>query len=128
MNQEVAEAIEQLKRAYAPSAVTVTDDGQGGAYVVVEAVDLGERFVPATSWMGGHLSPLYPSADIYPVFIDAGVRRADGKAFEVPITAGANFQGRPAWQVSRINRQVQIAPQTAVMKFAKIRDFLESLT
>ena len=127
MNQEVAEAIEQLKVAYAPSAMTVVDDGQGGAYVIVETVDFGERFVPSTTWMGGHLSYLYPYADIYPMFIDAGVRRADGKPFEVPVTPNASFQGRPAWQVSRINRQVQTAPQTAVMKFAKVREFLESL-
>src|SRR5689334_6887240 len=127
MNQEVTNAIEELKRAYPDSAVTVIEDGQGGAYVIVETVCLGSRFDPQTSWIGGHISALYPAADIYPVFIDAGVRRADGKPFEAPVTPNANFQGRPALQVSRINHQIHLAPQTAVMKFAKIRHFLETL-
>ena len=57
----------------------------------------------------------------------AGVKRADGKDFEVPITHGASIQGRAALQVSRINRQVQHGGQTAVIKFAKIVHFLETL-
>jgi hypothetical protein len=128
MNQEVAEAIEQLKVAFTGSAVTVTEDGQGGAYVVVEDVDLGPGFEPRTSWMGGHITALYPAADIYPLFIDAGVRRINGRSFEVPITAGHRWRDRPALQVSRINRQVQLIPQTAVMRFKKTLSFLETLS
>lgn len=127
MNQDVAEAIEQLRCAYPATELTISEDGQGGAYVIVETVDLGKRFTPQTSWMGGHITALYPCADIYPVFIDAAVRRADGRPFQVPITPGASFLGRPALQVSRINRHVQLGGQTAVMKFAKVLDFLETL-
>lgn len=126
MNQEVAEAIGELKAAYPSSTVTVTEDGQGGAYVTVEEVDLGSRLEPRTSWMGGHITALYPYADIYPLFIDAGVRRSDGQPFQIPITHGHIFQGRPALQVSRINRQVQLTTQTAVMRFKKTLDFLET--
>lgn len=126
MNEEVKSAIAALEKAYAPSPLTVIEDGQGGAHVIVESVDLGETFVPRETWMGGHICAVYPHADIYPVFIDAGVARACGKPFSVPVTLGA-YQGRPAWQVSRANHQIQLAPQTAVMKFAKIRHFLETL-
>lgn len=128
MNQEVAEAIEQLKAAYPASALTVREDGQGGAYVIAELVDLGELLEPRTSWMGGHITALYPYADIYPLFIDAGVRRADGRPFQIPITNGHHFEGRPALQVSRINRQVQLTTQTAVMRFKKSLEFLEKLS
>lgn len=127
MNQNVSIAIEELKLAYPDSEITVTDDSQGGAYVIVEQVELGTRFSPPTTWMGGHINTFYPHADIYPVFIDAGVSRVDGKPFEVPITPGASFQGRSAVQVSRINNQIHLAPQTAVSKFAKIRHFLDTL-
>lgn len=127
MIQEVTEAIDRLKVAYASSAVTVAEDGQGGAFVIVETVDLGERYEPRTTWMGGHITPFYPAADIYPMFIDAGVTRTDGKPFEAPVTQGASFQGRGALQVSRINRQVQHGVQTAVIKFAKVVQFLETL-
>lgn len=127
MNPEVGSAIEELKRAYPTAEVIVTEDGQGGAKVIVDPVDLGGRFLPRMTWMGGHITALYPNADIYPVFIGADVRRADGKAFEVPVTPNANFEGRPAWQISRMNHQLHAARQTAVAKFVKIRHFLETL-
>ncbi len=128
MKPGVTGAIEELKRAFPSSVVTINEDGQGGAYVFVETVDIGARFVPSTTWMGGHITALYPYADIYPVFIDAAVRRADGRGFDAPITHGHNFAGRSAIQISRANHQVQNCPQTAVAKFVKILDFLEKLS
>jgi hypothetical protein len=127
MNQDVAAAIEELHKAFAPSEITVSEDGQGGAYVIVETVAIGERFQPSVSWLGGHIPALYPAADIYPVFMDASVKRADGIEFQAPVTRGHNFQGRPAIQISRRNNQVHLAPQTAVAKFAKILHFLGAL-
>ena len=127
MKPDVVDAIEELKRAFPSSAVTVNDDGQGGAHVFVETVDIGTRFVPSVTWMGGHIIAFYPYADIYPVFIDAAVCRADGQGFDAPITHGHNFAGRSAIQISRINHQVQNCPQTAVAKFMKILDYLEKL-
>lgn len=127
MNQEVSQAIDELRKAFHPSEVTAVDDGAGGAYVVVESVTLGGRYQPQTSWMGGHVSALYPLADIYPVFIAAGVQRVDGTPFQPPVTLHANFAGRPAIQVSRRNNQIHLAPQTAVAKFVKVIDYLEKL-
>ena len=126
MNQAVSEAIDELKRAHAPSGLTVEEDGQGGARVIIEEVDLGERFTPSVTWLGGHITALYPNADIYPTFIGAEVRRTDGKDFEVPVTPNAMFMNRPAWQVSRVNNQLHLARQTAKAKFAKIVDFLKT--
>ena len=127
MKPDVAKAVEELKQAFPSSVVTVSDDGEGGIYVVVEAVDLGNRFVPQETWMGGHIPALYPYADIYPVFIDAGVRRMDGNGFKAPVTNGHTFQGRPAIQISRRNNRIQNSPQTAVAKFLKVIDFMENL-
>ena len=124
---EVGEAIEELKRAFPGSELTVSEDGQGGAHVMVESVALGARYEPERSWLGGHITAQYPYADIYPVFMDAAVRRRDGKAFEAPITAGYNFCGRPAIQISRRNNRMQNSGQTAVAKFLKILDFLEKV-
>ena len=128
MKKEVAEAVEELKRAFPSSEITVTEDGQGGAYVIVEQVQLGGKFTPPTTWMGGHITALYPYADIYPIFIDAQVRQSDGRAFEAPITLGHNFTSRAAIQVSRRNNQIQSCPQTAVAKFLKVLNFLETLS
>ena len=122
---EVGEAIEELKRAFPSSELTVSEDGEGGARVMVESVAIGARYEPEQSWLGGHISAQYPYADIYPVFMDAGVQRRDGKAFEAPITAGHEFCGRPAIQISRRNNRMQNSGQSAVAKFLKIVDFLE---
>ena len=124
---EVGEAIEELKRAFPGSELTVSEDGQGGAHVMVESVTLGGRYEPEQSWLGGHIPAQYPYADIYPVFMDAAVRRRDGKAFEAPITEGHDFCGRPAIQISRRNNRMQNSGQTAVAKFRKILDFLEKV-
>ena len=124
---EVGEAIEEMKRAFPCSEVTVSEDGQGGAHVVVESVRIGACYEPVESWLGGHIPAQYPYADIYPVFMDAAVRRRDGKGFEAPITEGHNFCGRPAIQISRRNNRIQNSGQSAVAKFLKIIDFLDKV-
>lgn len=126
MKQAIATAIEELKAAFSPSSVTCIEDGNGGAYVFVERVQIGNRYVPSITWIGGHINAVYPYSDIYPVFIDAGVCRDDGKIFAAPITTGQSFSGRPAIQISRHNNQVQNSPQTAVSKFLKVIDFMKN--
>ena len=127
MKQDVANAIEELKRAFPSSKVSSREDGNGGAYVVVEEVDIGGRYRPSSTWLGGHIPALYPYADIYPLFIADNVRRADGVAFQAPVTHGAQFLERPALQISRRNNHTQHYPQTAVAKFLKVLYFMEKL-
>ena len=127
MRQDVTKAIEELKKAFPSSNILSREDGDGGAYVIVEDVAIGCRYRPSSTWIGGHITALYPYADIYPLFIAEYVRRADGVAFEPPVTAGAQFIDRPALQVSRRNNHSQHYPQTAVAKFVKVLQFLEDL-
>ncbi len=127
MKQGVARAIEELGRAFPSSDVHCQEDGNGGAYVIVESVEIGSRYRPSSTWIGGHITALHPYADIYPLFIADNVRRADGVAFDPPVTPGAQFLGRPALQVSRRNNHTQHFPQTAVAKFLKVLHFLEEL-
>ena len=127
MKPHVANAVEELDRAFPSSVVHTREDGKGGAYVIVENVPIGAKYAPAYTWFGGHITALYPYADIYPMFIDAGVRRLDGLAFEAPVTPNAEFERRPALQVSRRNNQTQNYPQTAVSKFLKVQRFLADL-
>ena len=127
MKPHVADAVLELDRAFPSSAVYSREDGKGGAYVIVEDVRIGPKFAPVSTWLGGHITALYPYADIYPMFIDAGVRRLDGTAFEPPVTPNAEFERRPALQVSRRNNRTQNYPQTAVSKFLKVQQFLANL-
>ena len=127
MKQDVANAIEELKRAFPSSQVCSREDGSGGAYVIVEDVAIGDRYRPSSSWVGGHITALYPYADIYPLFMGDDVRRVDGVGFAAPVTPGAQFFDRPALQISRRNNHTQNFPQTAVAKFLKVLHFLEEL-
>ena len=95
--------------------------------MIVEDVAIGDRYQPSSTWIGGHLPPLYPYADIYPLFIGDNVRRVDGVAFTAPVTPGARFFDRAALQISRRNNHTQNYPQTAVAKFVKVLHFLEEL-
>ena len=127
MKQNVANAIEELKRTFPSSDICSQEDGEGGAYVIVEDVAIGYRYRPSSTWLGGHITALYPYADIYPLFIADNVQRVDGVAFEPPVTPGAQFLERPAMQISRRNNQMQQYPQTAVAKFLKVLHFLGEL-
>ena len=127
MKVEVSTAIDELKRQFCRSVVTVRDDGQGGAYVVMEPFELGPKFHPPTTWVGFQIPAQYPYADIYPVFIGPDVKRADGIAFQPPVTPGHSFEGRGAIQVSRRSAAAQSCSQKAVAKILKVLDFLERL-
>jgi hypothetical protein len=125
---EVSTAIEELKHQFSAASFVVREDGQGGAYVLMEPVTLGERYRPAATWVGFQIPAQYPYADIYPVFIGADVARADGVPFVAPVTPGHNFEGRPAIQVSRRSAAAQGGSQKVLAKILKVLDFLEQLS
>ena len=128
MKTEVSAGIEQLQRQFSAAAFTVREDGQGGAYVVMEPFPLGPKFRPLATWVGFHVPAQYPYSDIYPMFIGADVVRADGVAFVPPVTPGHSFEGRPALQISRRNSAAQSGGlQTVPAKILKVLDFLEKL-
>ena len=127
MKQDVANAIDELRRGFPATTVWSEQDREGGAYVIVEDIDIGTRYAPRSTWLGGHITALYPYADIYPMFIDASVRRADGVKFVPPVTLGHEFAGRPAIQISRANNHTQNFPQTVLAKIVKVINFLEHL-
>ena len=126
MKTDVATAIEELKLQFEGAEFTVVEDGGGGAKVIFEPVVIGGRYDPSTTWMGFHITPQYPYADIYPIFIGGEVKRVDGKSFEPPVTNGHTFEGRSAVQVSRRNAAAGGGSQTAVAKAVKVLQFLEN--
>jgi hypothetical protein len=127
MKVEVSTGIEELKRQFSAATFAVREDGQGGAYVVIDPVTLGPKFRPETTWLGFHIPAQYPYADIYPVFIGGNICRANGVAFAAPVTPNHNFEGRPAIQVSRRNSAAQNGKQKVGAKILKVLDFLENL-
>lgn len=127
MKVEVATGIEELKRQFNESSVTVREDNQGGAYVIIDPVVVGSLFQPSSTWLGFQIPAQYPYADIYPVFLGE-ISRVDNVAFTPPISKGHQFEGRPAIQVSRRNSAAQNGLQKASAKILKILDFLSKLS
>ena len=128
MRVEVSTAIEELRRQFPSATVTASEDGQGGAHVFIEPIELGERFLPSSSWFGFQIPAQYPYADVYPVFMGADVIRKDGVAFAVPVTNGHTFLTRAAIQISRRSAAAQMGGQTATVKILKVLDFLQRLS
>ena len=128
MKVEVSTAIEELKHQFSASSFIVREDGQGGAYVLMEPIALGAKFRPEETWVGFQIPAQYPYADIYPVFIGANVARTDGVPFTAPVTPGHTFEGRPAIQVSRRSAAAQGGSQRVLAKILKVLNFLEQLS
>ena len=127
MRVEVRTAIDELGRQFPEATITSREDGNGGAYVLMDGMKLGPRYQPDTTWVGFHLTPQYPYADIYPVFVGADVTRADKAPFVPPVTPGHVFEGRQAIQVSRRNGAAQTLSQRATAKILKILSYLETM-
>lgn len=122
----VEEVLRHLRDEFPGAEVCFTPDGNGGGDVVVEGVALGDRLFPASTWVGAHLSPQLPFADVYPVFIGADVTRGNGMPLGGP-TSVVPFASRPAIQVSRRTNNLVATPHAAAMKFRKVLDFLQEL-
>ena len=129
LTPEVEEAIEEIRQAYLGHPVEVEPDGQGGAYVVVDDLEIGDQYAPSTSWVGFQIGFQYPQADVYPHLIDIKVRRLDGQAlgegFSDP-NSPMQWRSRTAIQVSRRSKRLNPATDTAALKLAKVLDWIKS--
>ena len=122
MNPSVTAAINQVARAFPDARTIYGEDGQGGAFVIVDELDLGPAFTPRTSWVGFAISPLYPRADVYPHFVRPDLARSNGAPLTVPLNPGQMMPGfdRPATMVSRRSNRWDPSRDTAVLKLHRV--------
>lgn len=122
MTPHVSDAIAQLGRAFSDHQVVQLDDGQGGAFVIVEGLDLGPAFAPSASWIGFAISSMYPRADVYPHFARPDLARSDHAALTTPLNPGHTMPGfnRPAVMISRRSSRWDPARDTAALKLHRI--------
>ncbi len=97
-------------------------DGAGGAFVIVENVDVGARWTPSTTWLGFQINAAYPAADVYPHYVGV-LSRVDGRSLGDAISA-TTWQGRPALQLSRRSNGWNPAVDTAANKAERILRWL----
>lgn len=126
MNETVQQAVDEIRQAYADKHVEVQDDGQGGAHVVVEGIDVGDLYEPRVTWIGFRITFQYPNADVYPHFVRSDLLRKDRRPLGDGISGGHTFMGRPALQISRRSNRLNPAMDTARLKLAKVLQWLSA--
>ena len=77
MTEDVEAAIEEIRAAYPEATVTAVADPEGGAYVTVDSIDPGPRYLPRETWVKFHVTFQYPMSDVYPHFVRPDLRRTD---------------------------------------------------
>jgi hypothetical protein len=132
MTDEVRIAIEELEQSFPDHVVRTLEDGEGGAYVLVEGLTLGERFAPPTSWVGFHITHPYPDADVYPHFIAGGTRYLGsanaGNGYPDGLQPGQKMPGfnLDAIQISRRSNRWNPDGDTAALKLTRVLDWVRS--
>lgn len=121
----VSAAVEQLQLEFSDANLAFREDGEGGAYVIIEAVPLGAPYAQATTWIGFRVVTQYPHADVYPHYVRGDLARADGRPLATELQR-VTFEGREALQVSRRSNRLNPATDTAVLKLHKVLAWLRS--
>ena len=119
LTPEVRQAIDEIAAAFPDAAIDAEADGEGGAYVSVRGVALAPIYRQRETWIGFHITYMYPSADVYPHFVREDLCRADGN----PLGGGMSpqhFRSRPAIQLSRRSNRLNPATDTAALKLQKV--------
>ena len=127
MKKAVREAIAELERGLPDATVTHKDDGEGGAYVIVDPVDLGDHYTEETrlTWIGFRILFNYPFADLYPHHVRGDLARTDGNAHSTGMSASQfmAFEKVSSVQLSRRTPETGWARQTARLKLLKVIDW-----
>jgi hypothetical protein len=118
-----AAAIDELRRGYPDATLSYDEDGVGGALVVMDPVSLGPPYTHEATWVGFHITHLYPQADIYPHHVRRDLARGDGQALG-PGTSPSTFQGRESQQLSRKSNRRDATTDSALLKLTRVLRWL----
>lgn len=121
----VQRAVDQVRAEFPDTRLTLREDGEGGAYVILEDVEPGPPYQQASTWVGFRVLAQYPYADTYPHYVRGDLTRVDGR----PLGDGTSlttWEGRPAIQLSRRSNRLDPTVETAVIKLHKVLTWLRS--
>jgi len=118
-------AIKEICESFVGHIVDAADDGQGGARVVVQQLDLSEKYKPRYSWVGFVIGFAYPASDVYPHYLVPELARADGTGLGAGFGT-VNWNGQQATQVSRRSYHWNAEVDTAAQKLQKVLAWIRS--
>lgn len=122
----VAAALSEIKARFGEDRIVAWPDNSGGAWVVIERVEIGTFWSPTTSWLGFLISYLHPDSDCYPHFIGSNVSRADRQPLRPPFHPGNSFDGISATMISRSSPRRRKDSETPADKADKVLEFLRT--
>jgi hypothetical protein len=126
MTASVEQAIAEIRAAFVGHQVDVEPDPDGGAYVRVHNLHLGNQYEPSVSWFAFHITFQYPHADVYPHFCVAGLKK-NGVEVVDPFHKGewkTPSGAEPATAVSRRANRWNAAVDTAAIKLTRVLDWI----
>jgi hypothetical protein len=131
MKEAVQTALAAIVERYGAERVRAVPDGQGGAWVEISDVDLGDSYTPTTTFVIVLLPFNLPNADVYPMHVRADLNRTDGAGLGEGFSATSvswpgDPQPRPVTQVSRRTRRSDFTRQTALQKIEKVIDWIRT--
>lgn len=126
MTPAVDEAIAQLRAAFPGNRIEHTPEAQGGAYVIVHDLFLGDQYQPDHSWVGFLIPYNYPFADVYPHYVESTFARGNGQALGEGFAQPMSWHDRAATQISRRSNRWDPNEDTAVTKLYKVLEWLRS--
>lgn len=130
LKQAVRDALGQIRASYPDMTINSLGDGQGGSWVELVDVPLGEPYAHDTTFVVFLLPFTLPGSDIYPMFVRADLTRLDGRPLGEGFAATelawpGDSSPRPVIQISRRTRG-SFAAQTATQKLAKVMHWVLS--
>jgi hypothetical protein len=120
----VSAAIEEIAAEF--EGTRSEPDGEGGAYVAVQGIEIGERWSPQLITLEFQILFNYPFGAIYPYFTTAELHRADGGQLPSGLQP-VPWRGRPMTQVSLRSNHWDPRHDTALSKLKQARHWLQSV-
>ncbi len=124
-------AVAAITEAYGADKVRVVPDDQGGAWIEIADVELGDPYAQDTTFVICLLPFTLPVADVYPLFVRHDLTRYDGNGLgdafgATEVNWPGDPQPRPATQVSRRTRRGEFTLQTPLQKIEKVLDWVRT--
>ena len=125
LTAQVTDAVEDIQAAFPDVEVAVREDGNGGAFVIVDPVDLGAPYAQRDTWIGFQITFQYPYSDVYPHFVRGDLTRIDDHGLGDGMSATI-WEGRQAIRLSRRSNHLDPTTDNAVLKLMKVLEWLRS--
>lgn len=116
---EIEEALNEIRSSCPDNEVTFEPAANGGFYIFVNDLLIGDQYEPSVAWIGFHLPENYPDPDVYPHHLPSNVKRKNGKALGESFST-TEWAGRQVIQVSRRTNDWNGAVDTAHGKLVKV--------